>query len=361
MARSDRGRARRHSRRRRRAVERGRLTVLHAAHPSPDERSAAAAEAALTRARDLGPEDLLVALVSGGASSLLAAPAPGISLEVKRSCLAALIDAGAPIRDVNVVRRHLSRIKGGRLAATALPARVLTLIVSDVIGGAPEDIGSGPTVPDPTTIEDARAALERWLPGEAARLPLDESLKPDAPVSLIGLGATFPAAARIRARILADPSALADAVAAALRRAGLRVTIDAPETDEAHAMIARRVAAAHALAPGEARVIACEPTLRLPPARGRGGRAGFVALAALGALPADVALLCAASDGVDGSSGGAGALVTGEDAARTSPEAIHAALAAFDDAALHHALGTQLTGGSTGHNLADVHVLARAG
>ncbi|MEO7331886.1 MAG: glycerate-2-kinase family protein, partial [Minicystis sp.] len=299
-----------------------RLRIRVAAHPLPDARSVAAAEEALLRAGDLGAEDLLVALISGGASSLLAAPSPGISLELKRSLLATLLDAGAPIRAVNLVRRHLSRVKGGRLAAAALPARVLTLIVSDVIDGALHDIGSGPSVPDPTTVEEARAVLRRYAPEEAALIALDESLKPDAPISLLNLAATFPAAARIRAKILADPAALAQAVAASLERAGLRAQAGAPEEGEASTMVERRLAQARALAPGEALVIACEPTLRLPPTRGRGGRAGWIALAALRDLPEGVALLCAASDGADGSSGGAGALVMREDAARSTSEAI---------------------------------------
>ncbi len=336
-----------------------RLTIRLAAHPLPDARSVAAADEALTRAGDLGAEDLLVALISGGASSLLAAPSPGLSLDLKRSLLTALLDAGAPIREVNLVRRHLSRVKGGRLAAAALPARVLTLILSDVIGGEVHDIGSGPTVPDPTTVEEARAALRRYAPDAEALPFLDESLKPDAPISLINVAQTFPAAARIRAKIVADPATLAEAVAASLERAGLRARAAAPEEGDAYAMAARRVAQARSLAPGEALVIPCEPTLRLPQRVVEAAAPGWIALAALRDLPEGVALLCAASDGVDGSSGGAGALVMREDAQRIDGDAVEAALVNFDDAAIHDALGTQLAGGPTGHNLADVHVLAR--
>lgn len=337
-----------------------RLTRLHASHPLPDERSVAAAEEALRRAGDLGESDLLLALISGGASSLLAAPLPGHSLELKRSLLAALLDAGAPVREINLVRRHLSRVKGGRLAAAALPARVLTLVLSDVIGGEAVDVGSGPTVADATTVEQARAVLRRYLPALAEEAPLDESLKPDRPVSLIGLSASFPAAARLRARILAEPATLAEAVAKALGRAGLRARVGAPEEGDARALVEERLASARALSPGEALVIACEPTLRLHGPRGRGGRAGWMALAALRELPEGVAFLAAASDGVDGSSGAGGALVMREDAARCAHGAIEAALAGFDDATLHAQMGTQLDAGPSGHNLADVHVLARA-
>ncbi len=233
----------------------------------------------------------------------------------------------------------------GRLSRAAAPARVLTLLVSDVVGGASHDIGSGPTVPDPTTVLEARAVLERA--GLAVPAGLVESLKPDEP----GM--------RTRARVIADPPALARAVAEELARRGLRAVADAPDEGDARAMADRRLARAAMLTPGEAAVIACEPTLALPASRGRGGRAGWVALAALRRLPPDVALLCAATDGVDGTSGAGGALVTGADADRIDPATIEAALAACNDAAVHRALGTHLPGGPTGHNLTDLHVVAR--
>ncbi len=301
-----------------------------------------------------------MALISGGASALLASPAAGLSLEEKRTIVAALLDRGAPIREVNLVRRHLSRVKGGRLARAAIPARVLSLLLSDVIGGEPSDIGSGPTVPDATTIEDARAVLRRYAPELADTPFLDESLKPDTPVPILEAAAEVPAAVRLRARILVDPGTLAASVRDRLELAGLRAVVEGPEEGDAAAITARRVARAATLAPGEAVIIACEPTLHLPALRGQGGRAGWIALAAMRRLPDDVALLCAASDGVDGSSGAGGAGVTRSTAAGVTDEAIDRALADFDDARIHRALGTQLAGGPTGHNLADVHILARA-
>ncbi len=337
-----------------------RVRSLAASHPIPDERSVLAAEAALALAGDLGAGDLLVALISGGASALLASPAAGLSLEEKRTIVAALLDRGAPIREVNLVRRHLSRVKGGRLARAAIPARVLSLLLSDVIGGEPSDIGSGPTVPDATTIEDARAVLRRYAPELADAPFLDESLKPDTPVPILEAAAEVPAAVRLRARILVDPGTLAASVRDRLELAGLRAVVEGPEEGDAAAITARRVARAATLAPGEAVIIACEPTLHLPALRGQGGRAGWIALAAMRRLPDDVALLCAASDGVDGSSGAGGAGVTRSTAAGVTDEAIDRALADFDDARIHRALGTQLAGGPTGHNLADVHILARA-
>ena len=232
-----------------------RVQNLTGAHPIPDARSVAAAEEALRRAASLGPRDLLVALISGGASALLAAPPAGLDLAEKQALVAALLERGVPIREVNLVRRHLSRVKGGRLGHAAGGARVLTLVVSDVIGGEPHDVGSGPTVPDPTTVEEARALLAR------AGLPeppgMSESVKPGA--------------LRARSRILADPPALAHAVAEALRRRGLEAVVDPPDEGDAASVAARRAARAATLAPGEAVVVACEPTLHLPEVRGEAG------------------------------------------------------------------------------------------
>jgi hydroxypyruvate reductase len=323
---------------------RGRVEVRGAAHPIPDARSVAAADEALRRAAALGVDDLLLALISGGASALLASPPAGMTLVEKQSVVAALLERGVPIREVNLVRRHLSRIKGGGLARAAAPARTLTLVISDVIGGAVHDVGSGPTVADPTTVGEARAVLERA--GLAVPAALCESLKPGEAV-------------RARARLVADPAALGRAVAAELALRGLRASVDPAEEGEARAVVASRLARARTLAPGEAVVIPCEPTIALPSARGRGGRAGWIALAAMRDLPDDVALLCAASDGVDGSSQAGGALVARDDARRLDPAVIDAALAGFDDASAHRALGTHLAS-VTGHNLADVHVLARS-
>lgn len=161
-----------------------RLTLLRAGYPLPDLRSVAAADRALALVRSLGDRDLCLALISGGASSLLAAPPPSVTLADKCALVAELLDAGAPTSDVDLIRRHLSRVKGGRVLAAAGASRVLTYIVSDVPGTAAHDIGSGPTVFDPTTLDDARAALARWAPSrlEAFGPHLDESQKPAFPL-----------------------------------------------------------------------------------------------------------------------------------------------------------------------------------
>ena len=322
------------------------VEAMAASHPIPDARSARASERALELARGLATPDLVVALVSGGASALLALPPEGFALDDKRALVRDLLESGATIREVNLVRRHCSRIKGGRLAEAAAPARVLTLAVSDVIGGGLQDIGSGPSVPDPTTLDEARAVLERFAPAWVGRAPLHESLKPhDSP--------------RFRARVVAGPSTFAERLAEALRGLSLRARTSPPEEGEAASVAARRVEQARSLSPGEALVVPCEPTLRIPLDHGRGGRAGHVALRALSDLPDDVVLLCGATDGADGSSGAAGALVSSTRRSACDPEEIERSLAAFDDAPLHAKLGTRIETGPTGLNFADVHVIAR--
>lgn len=318
-------------------------SLLLAPHPIPDARSVAAAERALELARSLRDTDLLLALVSGGASSLLALPPKGVSIEEKSALVASLLEAGAPIRDVNLVRRHFSRIKGGRLAAAAKGARVLTLIASDVIGGAAHDIGSGPTVPDPTTAAEAAAALDRWVPMHSAKSALSHDI---------------PSPPRTRSKIIVEPASLAHATAAALERAGFRPRVDPSDEGDAAAVVDRRLATAATLRPREAVVIACEPTLRLPSARGKGGRAGWIALALARRLPPGVAFLAGASDGVDGSSGAAGACIDRDVTGGIDDATIDVALRDFDDASIHVRLGTALHV-APGNNLADVHVLLR--
>ncbi|MEO7335484.1 MAG: DUF4147 domain-containing protein, partial [Caldimonas sp.] len=154
---------------------RARIEVVEAAHPVPDDAGRRAAQRIADMARGLTEDDLVLCLVSGGASALLAMPAAGLSLEEKQAINKALLRSGAAIGEMNCVRKHLSAIKGGRLAAMCAPARVVTLLISDVPGDAPEVIGSGPTVPDPTTCADALAILARHaieIP-EAARAGLE--------------------------------------------------------------------------------------------------------------------------------------------------------------------------------------------
>lgn len=326
----------------------GRAEVLRAAHPLPDERSVHAAERALALVPK-GPDDVLLALVSGGASALLSAPPPGMGLDELREINAALLASGLPIQRINLLRRHLSRTHGGRIALAAHPARTVTLYASDIPGGAPFEIGSGPTLASRADLDGAREVLASLFPPDRAA-HFARFLSPP-------LDATSKEAAHLEARAIATPTTLAEAVASRLRNEGFSVRVEGERTAPAELLVDEYAAAASTLTPRSALVVPCEPALSTPASTGRGGRAGWLALALLPRLAADVAFLAGASDGVDGVSGHAGACVGGD--LPFNRDLVERALAAFDDAPVHEALGTALPGGPTGLNLTDVHVLAR--
>jgi glycerate 2-kinase len=279
------------------------IPVVEAGHPVPDEAGLAGAEKMLTIADGAGADDLVLVLLSGGASANLIAPAPGISFADKQAATRAILRSGANIGEFNCVRKHLSRIKGGRLTKHAHPAKVVTLAISDVPGDDPAVIGSGPTVPDPTTLADARAVVAKYrldLPQaviHALDNPGNESPKPG--------DAAF---AKTEYRILARP---ADALAAAQARAqeagydcvilGDRLQGEAREVAAAHARLARDYAAQSRriviLSGGELTV-----TLR---GNGQGGPNQEYALAL--AIHLDgakgIAAMAADTDGTDGGRG----------------------------------------------------------
>jgi glycerate 2-kinase len=279
------------------------IPVVEAGHPVPDEAGLAGAEKMLTIADAAGADDLVLVLLSGGASANLIAPAPGISFADKQAATRAILRSGANIGEFNCVRKHLSRIKGGRLTKHAHPAKVVTLAISDVPGDDPAVIGSGPTVPDPTTLADARAVVAKYrldLPQaviHALDNPGNESPKPG--------DAAF---AKTEYRILARP---ADALAAAQARAqeagydcvilGDRLQGEAREVAAAHARLARDYAAQSRriviLSGGELTV-----TLR---GNGQGGPNQEYALAL--AIHLDgakgIAAMAADTDGTDGGRG----------------------------------------------------------
>jgi hydroxypyruvate reductase len=294
------------------------IEVVEAAHPVPDAAGERAALRMLEKVRGLGPDDLVLCLISGGGSALLAAPAPGVTLEDKRAINRALLASGADIADMNCVRKHLSAVKGGRLAAAAAPARVVSLVISDVPGDDLSVIASGPTVPDPTTCADARAVLARYriaLPPGAA---LSETPKPGDP-----------AFARVENRLIAAPILSLRAAAERARAAGVTPLIlgdalegEAREVGKALAGIAlscRRhglpaAAPCVLLSGGETTV-----TVR---GQGRGGRNAEFALALALALNGEPGLhaLAGDTDGIDGSEDNAGAYVAPDLLAR-APDA----------------------------------------
>jgi hydroxypyruvate reductase len=336
-----------------------RIAVVEAAHPVPDAAGQAAARAMLDSVAGLGPDDLVLALISGGASALLALPAPGIALAEKQAVTRALLRSGATIREFNTVRKHLSAIKGGRLAAAAAPARVVALIVSDVPGDDPAVIGSGPTVADPTAHAEAAAILARhgivpppavtaWLAGS------DDTPKPGDP-----------RLAHAEARIVASPQAGLEAAAALARAAGVAPVIlgdaiegEAREAGIVHAGIARQ-AARHGqpAAPPCVVLSGGETTVTMAEGGGGGGRNREFLLALSLALDGHPGIhaLAADTDGIDGTKDAAGALAGPDtlDRARGLGLDPRAMLEAHDSGALFAALGDALVTGPTRTNIND--------
>lgn len=316
-----------------------RVDVRYATHPEPSVSSVEAADAAMAFAEG----GLDIALVSGGTSALLCRPIDGLTLSRKVEVTTALSNAGVPIRVLNLVRRHLSAIKGGALARAA-DGPVLTVLLSDVLAGGPHDIGSGPTVDDPSTADEARAVLEAH--GLAA--PVAETLKAEEAAKL-GLEHVY----------VATPSDLAELAAATLEAEGFEPHILPPVDEDVGSLAQGYAGLSRTLVSGQALVRVAEPGVKVTvPKPGRGGRATHLAALAGPMLSPDVALLCGASDGVDGSSDAAGAVVTAK-ALRGLD--VKGALARFDTARLQKQAGALIEVPSpTGLNLCDLHILAKA-
>ncbi len=322
-----------------------RVEVLIASHPLPDRRSVRAGARCLEiAARVAKDRDVLLVLVSGGASALVCSPAKGVRLADKIAVTRAMLASGASIQEINVVRRHLSRIKGGRLAHAASPGEVITLAASDVIGGSLLDIGSGPSVSDTSALSSARDAIARHAPS-FQRLPLAKSRR-------VRNGAYE--------RIVLSPESSARALAGELDAAGFVARVlpasQAPVVELANDYLRR----ARRMKPGEAFVRAAEPSLHVT-RKGRGGRSTHLAaIVGQGLPPRGVLFAAIATDGVDGMSGTGGAIVGGSFAAAAGGhEAIARALARFESASLHERAKTTLAMHPSGHNLADLHVLLR--
>lgn len=279
------------------------IELIEASHPVPDTAGLTAAQRALALAEEAREGDLVLVLLSGGASALLAAP---LDLTAKQEVTRSLVRSGATISEINLVRRHLSRIKGGRLAVAAWPAEVLTLAVSDVVGDVPEDIGSGPTVGDAGTIADAQAVLARY--GIADPGGWSESIKPDDPHL-----------ARSRFAVVVRPDDALDAAADYLRGEGYEpVVLEKEATGEARD-VAKRHAEAAFRAGNESRRVALisggELTVTVK-GNGCGGPNQEYALALAKAIAgiSSIAALAADTDGVDGNRDVAGAYVSGDTA-----------------------------------------------
>jgi hydroxypyruvate reductase len=335
------------------------IAGIEAGHPVPDDASLAGAERALALAESAAAADLVLVLVSGGASANWVAPVPGVTLAEKQAINRALLKSGAGIADINTVRKHLSRIKGGRLARAAFPGQVASLAISDVPGDDPAVIGSGPTVPDPTTLADARAVIRRFdlaVPPEVSRALADaanESPKPGDP-----------AFSRTSFALVARPADAFRAAQSAVRESGYEcVFLGADVEGEA-----REVAAAHAnlardlQAQGRRAVVLSGGELTVTIAgRGRGGPNQEYALAlalALNGAPG-IAAIAGDTDGTDGGGGSAedpaGAFIDGTTLARARKLGLDPAafLAENDSTGFFERLGDLLEPGPTYTNVND--------
>jgi hydroxypyruvate reductase len=350
------------------AVACDRIEIVEASHPVPDAAGEDAARRILALAEGLGADDQLVCLISGGGSALLALPAPGLTLADKQAVTRALLRSGATIGEINTVRKHLSAIKGGRLAAAAFPARVVTLAISDVPGDDPAVIASGPTVPDPTSFADARAVLEKYRITEPksviAHLAAahSETPKPGDPVF-----------ANARYELVASPQ---QALAAAAEEAGAHGVTAIVLSDRIEGE-SRDVALVHAalalqLRAGQFRV--GDKIVRLPAVLlsggettvtirgdGRGGRNSEFLLALAAALdgasggPHTIAAIACDTDGIDGTDDNAGAIVYPDTVKRAEAAGVSLkeALARNDGYGFFAALGDLVITGPTLTNVND--------
>ncbi|MBW2282464.1 MAG: DUF4147 domain-containing protein [Deltaproteobacteria bacterium] len=333
--------------------------VLEAGHPVPDARGLAAAERALDLARGLGADDALLVLLSGGASSLLPAPVEGVTLRDVQQLTASLLRAGVDIAALNAVRKHLSRIQGGRLALAAAPAAVETLVVSDVAGDRPDVIGSGPTVGDPSSFGDALEVLRGASLLESAPASIRDVLES----GVAGLRDETPLPGDVglvngRFSVVASLADALDAARQAGERLGLRVrglgrVLDA-DVDVCVIRLAEELERARVdgvdliVAGGEPTVVVRGP--------GRGGRAQHLALALAQHARGKFAALVAGTDGTDGPTDAAGAVVDDTTLARGSRAGSSGAdaLAGYDSGAFLEGAGDLLRTGPTATNVNDL-------
>lgn len=352
-----------------RTCEPWRMPLIEAAHPIPDQTSLAAAERIRTLAAGLNARDLLIFAVSGGASALVSAPASPVTLADKQKTTGLLLRAGADIFELNAVRKHLSLLKGGRLAASAYPATIVTLLLSDVVGDRLDIIGSGPTAPDSSTFSDALAALNKYR--LLARVPVrvreyleggarglhPETPKPGDPVF------------RQVHHVVAGSNRLAlEASAKAAKKLGYRALLlasglegETREVAQVHAKILREaISSGNPVRPPACLLSGGETTVTVRGA-GTGGRNQEFALAAaisLAGLPNAVAL-SAGTDGTDGATDAAGAIASGTTIQRAARLGFDAKLHLLenDSYPFFDALGDLIRTGPTGTNVMDIHLL----
>lgn len=340
------------------ASQRGAIVIAEARHPVPDATGVAATVQMLGHLQGLTEDDLVIALISGGASALMVAPVEGLTLADKQAVNAGLLASGAPISQMNVVRKHLSRVKGGQLAAAAWSAPVLSLIISDVPGDDPALIGSGPTVGDDSTPTDALAILDRWK----IAVPAQVRTALAAPRRV--LAPTDPRLSRVTNRIIAAPAQSLDAAAELARAQGLEVRLlgdalegEARDVARDHAALTRK--AQSALKPGERPVILLSGGELTVTRRGDGIGGPNAEYSLALALALDEApgihALAADTDGVDGAAEVAGALVTPQTLAKARAQGLDplAMLHRNDAHSFFAGIGQQVITGPTLTNVND--------
>lgn len=335
------------------------VKVLEASHPVPDEAGLVASAALFETVRDLSADDLVVALVCGGGSSLLPSPPEGLTLADEQALNEALLASGAPIGAMNAIRKHCSTIKGGRLAKAAYPARVVSLVVSDVPGDDPAQVASGPTVPDDVTLEEALALVE------SLRIELPEAIKTHlAKESARAPDPSDEAFARNEVTVVASAGISLDAAAGVGRNAGYSVAIlsdaiegEARDIGLMHAAIARQVAEKNAPFQKPAIILSGGETTVTLRAKGRGGRNTEFLLSFANAIEGaqGISALAADTDGIDGSEDNAGAFADGQSAARIRKGGVDpkAALSGNDAWGAFEAAGDLFVPGPTGTNVND--------
>jgi hydroxypyruvate reductase len=327
----------------------GRIRVLEAGHPVPDAAGEAGARELLKGVRSLGPEDLLLCLVSGGGSSLLSLPAEGVPMEGLKAMTRALLRSGAPIQEMNTVRKHLSAIQGGRLAA-ACRAPILALVISDVTGDEPTHIASGPCAPDPTSVEDAVAVLSKY--GIEAPGPVSETPKPGDRLF-----------ARVENRVIATAQRSLEAAAAVFAARGIEPLVLGDDiTGEAREVAAAMAAQARAARRPSVLISGGECTVTMRGTGGRGGRCSeFLLALALENVP-NVHAIAADTDGIDGSEDNAGALLAPDSLARAAAAGLDAGklLEANDSYGFFSALGDLVLTGPTRTNVNDFRAIVAA-
>jgi hydroxypyruvate reductase len=339
------------------------IEIMEAGHPVPDANSVAGAQRAIELAKSAGPNDLVLCLLSGGASAIWAAPVSGVSFAAKQALTKQLLKSGAPISEMNCVRKHISQIKGGKLAAAAYPARLLTLAISDVPGDNPDEIGSGPTVADRSTLADARAVLAKWK-----ITPEEEIAKALADPNNETLKTGDPKLANSRYTIVAAPKASLEAAGRIASDLGYRVIIlgddlegEARDVARAHAEMAlnakRKGEKVAILSGGELTV-----TVR---GNGSGGPNQEYALGlaiALNGTPG-ISGLAADTDGIDGGGGNpgdpAGAMVFADTLKRAGAANLDAAgmLGNNDSTGFFRPIGDLILCGPTQTNVNDFRVI----